>query len=140
MSKIQEAITERETTLFNLECQNLEKWAEEGAHLEREIEEIDHRIGKERRRARVAATPEEKVAAQGRITSLEAQRSGRLSLLGDRRDKAGTWRANLNRQFEESMAKMEAKPPDLMELFTIRWRRASKTAEHRLETRIGSSK
>jgi predicted nucleic acid-binding Zn-ribbon protein len=86
--------------------------------LERDIKELDRQIKEARRAATAALTLEEKLDAQKRIRTLEAERNGRRRALFDAQDEIDRRRGELIADLEGKLQQEFA----LSELFTIRWR------------------
>lgn len=116
---IQRTVSERNARDFEAEADKLDAWADDlKVGLEREIKDIDRAIKEARRAAAMSAPLEEKLIAQKRIKSLEAQRNEKRRTLFEAQDQIDARRGAL-------IAAIEAKlvlEMDLRELFTVRWR------------------
>jgi len=116
---ILKTISQRNATFFEAEANKLDGWADDlKAGLEREIKELDRQIKEARRAATAALTLEEKLEAQKRIKTIEAQRNTRRRALFDAQD-------DIDRRREQLIAEIEGKleqKTTLVELFSIRWK------------------
>lgn len=112
-------ISKHNAAFFEVEANKLDGWADDlKVGLEREIKEFDRQIREARRAATAALTVEEKLEAQKRIKSIEAQRNIKRRALFDAQD-------DIDRRREQLIAEIEGKleqKTTLQELFSLRWK------------------
>jgi len=111
-------IGERNARFFEAEADKLDGWADDlKVGLEREIKEIDRQIKDARRAATAAVSLEEKLAAQKRTKSLEAERNRKRRSLFEAQDEIDKQRAKLIEEVEAKLRHEITKTS----LFAVRW-------------------
>lgn len=113
------AISERNTSLFEVEANKIDNWADDlKVGLEREIKDLDRQIKEARRASTMASSLEEKLSFQKQMRSLEGQRTTKRRALFDAQDEIDKKREQLISEIE---VKMKQKA-NLNLLFEIQWR------------------
>jgi adenine-specific DNA-methyltransferase len=108
----------RNGRLFDEEVAKLDRWSDDlKLGLEREIREVDRAIREARREALGAATLAEKVEAQRRVRSLEADRGRKRRELFEAQDRIDRERDQLIGRIEKQLAPRER----VERLFVLRW-------------------
>ena len=115
---IRRGISARNAAIFEAEADKLDGWADDlKLGLEREIKDLDRQIKDARRAATVAASLEEKLAAQKTMKALEGTRNQRRRSLFDAQDAIDAKRGELIARIEAKLAQSVTSEP----LFTIAW-------------------
>lgn len=116
---IMQKISRRNLAFFEAEANKLDGWADDlKTGLERDIKELDRQLKEARRAVTAALTLEEKLEAQKRVKTIEAQRHARRRALFDAQD-------DIDRQHGQLIAEIEGKleqKTSLQEFFSIRWK------------------
>jgi adenine-specific DNA-methyltransferase len=98
---IQQAISNRNSELFEAEANKLDNWADDlKVALEREIKDIDRQIKDAKRASTLSLTLEEKLAGQKQLKSLEGQRNNKRKSLFDAQDEIDERREQLIKAIE----------------------------------------
>jgi ERCC4-related helicase len=117
--QIRTEITQRNEEFLEAEAEKLDDWAEDvKLGLERELKDLDREIKEARRAASGALSLENKLVAQKRIKSLEAQRREKRRSLFDAQDAVDAQRDALIAGIEAKLAQSVSLKP----LFAVRWR------------------
>jgi adenine-specific DNA-methyltransferase len=116
---VRRGVSERSASAFEAEAEKLDGWADDlKLGLEREIKELDRLIKEARKVARVAVSLEEKLAAQKRMKSLEAERNNKRRAIFESHDEIDRKRSELIAQLEaQLMQKVTSEC-----LFSVPWR------------------
>jgi hypothetical protein len=109
---IRRGISARNAAIFEAEADKLDGWADDlKLGLEREIKDLDRQIKEARRAATVAASLEEKLAAQKTMKALEGTRNQKRRSLFDAQDAIDAKRGELIARIEAKLAQTVTSEP-----------------------------
>ncbi len=118
IAKCVQEVNRRNADLFDEEVDKLDRWSDDvKLSLETEIKELDREIREARKTAALAASLNDKLAAQKTIKSLEKTRKDRRKRLFDSQDEVDAKRDQLIARIEGQLSQRQTWAP----LFLIRW-------------------